>query len=105
MLFHSNLTTISYTCPLCFPMVTTPINVDHIVLHAASFVRFSSACHRKINTKHLSGRICATICGDFLLSNFIFIKLPDIKNEGGDLHWPLNCAYTIPPTRSCILFV
>jgi hypothetical protein len=77
---------------------------DHIVLHATSFVRFSSACHRKINTKHLSGRICATICGDFLLSNFIFIKLPDIKNEGGDLHWPLNCAYTIPPTRSCILF-
>ena len=58
---------------------------DHIVLHAASFVRFSSDCHRKINTKHLSGRICATICGDFLLSNFIFIKLPDIKNEGGDL--------------------
>jgi hypothetical protein len=78
---------------------------DHIVLHAASFVRFSSACHRKINTKHLSGRICATIRGDFLLSNFIFIKLPDIKNEGGDLHWLLNCAYTIPPTRSCILFV
>ena len=26
MLFHSNLTTIGYTCTLCFPMVTTPIN-------------------------------------------------------------------------------
>jgi hypothetical protein len=62
---------------------------DHIVLHAATtpFVFFLCLSY-KINIKHLSGRICATICGDLLLSNFIFIKLPDIKNEGGDLHWP-----------------
>ena len=55
-----------------------------IVLHAATtpFVFFLCLSY-KINIKHLSGRICATICGDLLLSNFIFIKLPDIKNEGG----------------------
>jgi hypothetical protein len=41
--------------------------------------RFFLCLSYKLNTKHLSGRICATICGNFLLSNFIFIKLPDIR--------------------------